>query len=380
VASGVTLFLGSATGPRRLRAELRRATAAVKRAAAVPVPLRHVGFAFPAAVLGADVADLMGERLRAVLRFWDDQPGTEPDETEPRRAPLAQLGTASESRGERPHRNGSAGVADARHDWTMRAATAFAGTTRPPAARGQSPEARVPRLAAAEHHTSTAGAAPFVGRGAADAERDSASHEKVPPAAAVTSRGHSHERDRAAQSPLIAVLRAYWSHSTSEAERPRTETMAAAAESVRAVRFPRGAAAAVTARRAPDAAHAAQGPADSDRRLEVRDESLRGTSPVWAADARQPAVQSTVAAPLPALTLGARLRDILAVPAYPAADSAPARDDAAPGVDGWRATFGPGLARRAELLAAPAWAAGDLADQIADVLREQAIRQGIELT
>lgn len=65
--AGVAGLLAVATGPARLRAGLRRATRPVRRSASASAGIGRLRTVFPLAVFGGELLGVLGERLRALL-------------------------------------------------------------------------------------------------------------------------------------------------------------------------------------------------------------------------------------------------------------------------------------------------------------------------
>jgi hypothetical protein len=108
VTEGVARLTVAAAGPRRLRAELWRATNPLRRAAGAPRRLSRVGRAFPGSLLGAELAEVMGERLQRALRFWEGEPAALEDEVRPRGSPSAATALSRTTRTAMPRGNETA--------------------------------------------------------------------------------------------------------------------------------------------------------------------------------------------------------------------------------------------------------------------------------
>jgi hypothetical protein len=309
------------SGPSRLRAVLRRDSEAVLAVARDHRAAAHVRWHFPETLLGAELADVMGENLRRALRFWEREVPT------PVRARV---------RGEAPV--ALAGPGARRRDAVVPAAAQQHAPVATPAASPAGARASRPALSPAAVHARDDVPSPWVGVEPETAGRAAASVSPI-------------------DSPLRRALRTYWStlpagkarspadgvvngsqrQSTSGAD--RSEEMGGRAST-----------------REPVTEHRAA------RRTFIADAEVPPTArviPDVTADAARPAQpwRMTDPAAMTRARAAAILRD-----RGPDIDAPVSRE-------AWR-SGGTGTD----------WLAGDLADQLADILREQAVREGVDLT
>ena len=316
---------GAGTGPRRLRATLRRDTAAVRATAAAHRSLAEVRYRLPETLLGGDLANWMGESLRRALRFWEPVPAAL--DAAPRRARGAFTSGAS------------APASRAR----LAAGRTASGTAAPAPAAASTPSgARSPR----EWNTPT----PRLGDRAVRAREtgddmdsgrtrpDSASlHQLTGPRRPATRVANEISArispvPHVAHSPLARALSVYW-RGRQTGEPAVAPLIGVPPASVRMAPF-------LPATSGGEASRIAALPPTSGD-TERATASRRGSQP----DALTRARAAT------------SLRD-------QGADADPLPPYAAWRVDSTAAD----------------WLTGDLADQLADILREQAIREGVDLT
>lgn len=315
--------------PRRLRDELRRATTRLGAAAATFAPAR-VGMRIPPSVLGAELADVMGDSLRKALRFWDAAPMDDVAPMLPKGRRSATFPPLSSTHGTRSVLP-AIGTAPAPRDVGTAAHPTIPARERsafPPLTNGGRPA--VPsRDVAAEHQPATR--RQELERIPLEREsRDRREPDHPPP------NRSTHVAQQRAASPLVVALNAYWTAQRGDGAR---------AGSVAAMRDADGAARA------------------------AREHGLQASPEAGIDRLTHPSSASS-----PVLRAGA-------LPA----DDAPA--SAAPRVTRWLpADIQPPSAEtesaRFPLPAQPVpdWLLGDLADQLADILREQAMDHGVDLT
>ncbi len=325
MTSGIERVTVGGAAPRRLRAVLRRDTSAVRAIAADHRSLASVRCPLPEALLGGDLANWMGDSLRRALRFWEPQPAAPGAPSSRARAPVG--GDAAT----RAPRSRSATLAAPRTITQTPVVTAPQGAPPPNRRPRAMPEIteHAARAWATERHPESApvlsemAAVPSSSTGRQSGSRMvSASGVRVA------------LPEQRADSPLVRALRSYW--------QAQQTTVSSQAEPI--------VAASTTAM-------------TRSRRLGPEDEGER--RPAAAVE------RADTGAFHAAFERGRRsLAPAGATVAAPLADQRIDADDV---------TLPRQALQRTGAIATD-WLTGSLADQLADILREQAIREGVDLT
>ena len=321
--SGVERLASMGSGPARLRARLRRETRVIAVFAADQRAVVRIGRRVPESLLGGAIADVMGESLRRALRFWEHQPD-------------AVTGVAPRPVSSLAPRPGNGARRSRLDTWSdVRRGTVAPSTVRRTAAHIDHEQVALPTQEVVDR----------VARAFEESGERAKQRMRLPPGdernahpaeAASPGEGRGHATrvsvvTAARESPLSRALRSYWRGST--------------------VGAPAGSAAVASA---PATQLTIRRDASDDGRAVARGDAALPLPPT----AREP-VHTEGSSPVPA----PRARPGGAFPERSVGIRSPRLDMLV-----------------ADRAAATDWLTGDLADQLADVLREQAIREGIDLT